>query len=166
MVVPPKRKRALVSSGLTMKIQWKAAFMERYAQNQRNRKRGALGRDPTLLELQRRIRKIQRSERRIKEEPVLTEVLAGDPLHDAGMEALTPSLDEVRVKQEPLETDTVSTLWAGRVVLDIIQKKNQGCQFSDCSLISDFLRIKKTCIKLIKSGQNNPTLITGRECRL
>ena len=128
--------------------------MERYAQNQRNRKRGALGRDPTLLELQRRIRKIQRSERRIKEEPVLTEVLAGDPLHDTGMEALTPSLDEVRVKQEPLETDTVSTLWAGRVVLDIIQTKNQGCQFSDCCLISDFLRIKKTCIKLIKSGQN------------
>ena len=30
----------------------------------------------------------------------------------------------------------------------------QGCQFSDFSLISDFLRIKKTCIKLIKSGQN------------
>ena len=28
------------------------------------------------------------------------------------------------------------------------------CQFSDFSLISDFLRIKKTCIKLIKSGQN------------
>ena len=30
----------------------------------------------------------------------------------------------------------------------------QGCQFSDFSLISDFLRIKKTCIILIKSGQN------------
>ena len=30
----------------------------------------------------------------------------------------------------------------------------QGCQFSDFSLISDFLRMKKTCIKLIKSGQN------------
>ena len=49
----------------------------------------------------------------------------------------------------------------------------QGCQFSDFSLISDFLRMKKTCIKLIKSGQNidkftivskgrldNPSLIT------
>ena len=32
--------------------------------------------------------------------------------------------------------------------------KTQGCQFSDFSLISDFLRIKETCIKLIKYGQN------------
>ena len=30
----------------------------------------------------------------------------------------------------------------------------QGCQFSDFSLISDFLRIKETCIKLIKYGKN------------
>ena len=31
---------------------------------------------------------------------------------------------------------------------------NQGCQFSDFSLISDFLRIKKSGIKLIKYSQN------------
>ena len=30
----------------------------------------------------------------------------------------------------------------------------QGCQFSDLSLISDFLRIKEACIKLIKYSQN------------
>ena len=30
----------------------------------------------------------------------------------------------------------------------------QGCQFSDFSLISDFLRIKKSGIKLIKYSQN------------
>ena len=30
----------------------------------------------------------------------------------------------------------------------------QGCQFSDLSLISDFLRIKKTCIKLIIMWSN------------
>ena len=30
----------------------------------------------------------------------------------------------------------------------------QGCQFSDFSLISDFLRIKKSGIKLIKYGKN------------
>ena len=30
----------------------------------------------------------------------------------------------------------------------------QGCQFSDFSLISDFLRSKGTCTKLIKFGQN------------
>ena len=30
----------------------------------------------------------------------------------------------------------------------------QGCQFSDLSLISDFLRIKETDIKLIKYSQN------------
>ena len=33
-------------------------------------------------------------------------------------------------------------------------KSNQGCQFSDFSLISDFLRIKETCIKLIKYSKN------------
>ena len=31
---------------------------------------------------------------------------------------------------------------------------SQGCQFSDFSLISDFLRIEETCIKLIKYSQN------------
>ena len=31
---------------------------------------------------------------------------------------------------------------------------SQGCQFSDFSLISDFLRIKLTGIKLIKYDQN------------
>ena len=30
----------------------------------------------------------------------------------------------------------------------------QGCKFSDFSLISDFFKNKKTCIKLIKCGQN------------
>ena len=30
----------------------------------------------------------------------------------------------------------------------------QGCQFSDLSLISDFLRIKETGIKLIKYSKN------------
>ena len=34
---------------------------------------------------------------------------------------------------------------------------NQGCQFSDLSLISDFLRSKGTCTKLIKFGQNKDT---------
>ena len=34
----------------------------------------------------------------------------------------------------------------------------QGCQFSDFSLISDFLRIKITSIKLIKCGQNIDTI--------
>ena len=32
--------------------------------------------------------------------------------------------------------------------------RTQGCQFSDFSLISDFLRIKETGVKLIKSSQN------------
>ena len=35
-----------------------------------------------------------------------------------------------------------------------IRPMNQGCQFSDFSLISDFFRIKETGIKLIKYGQN------------
>ena len=42
----------------------------------------------------------------------------------------------------------------GGYVLEPEITYEQGCQFSDFSLISDFLRIKKTCIKLIKSGQN------------
>ena len=32
--------------------------------------------------------------------------------------------------------------------------KHQGCKFSDFSLISDFLRIKESGIKLIKCGKN------------
>ena len=39
-------------------------------------------------------------------------------------------------------------------VIDELPCIYQGCQFSDFSLISDFLRIKETCIKLIKYGQN------------
>ena len=34
----------------------------------------------------------------------------------------------------------------------------QGCQLSDFSLISGFLRIKKSGIKLIKYGQNMDTI--------
>ena len=34
----------------------------------------------------------------------------------------------------------------------------QGCQFSDFSLISDFLRIKESGIKLIKSSENMDTI--------
>ena len=36
----------------------------------------------------------------------------------------------------------------------IVFLMEQGCQFSDFSLISDFLRIKETGIILIKYGQN------------
>ena len=36
----------------------------------------------------------------------------------------------------------------------------QGCQFSDFSLISDFLRLKEIGIKLIKYGQNMDKIST------
>ena len=42
--------------------------------------------------------------------------------------------------------------------------KQQGCQFSDLSLISDFLRIKESGIKLIKYGKNmDKVLIVSKE---
>ena len=43
---------------------------------------------------------------------------------------------------------------------------NQGCQFSDLSLISDFLRIKKTCLKLIKCGQKIDKILIISKDRL
>ena len=42
----------------------------------------------------------------------------------------------------------------------------QGCQFSDFSLISDFLRIKETGIQLIKYGQNIVKVLIVTEDRL
>ena len=40
---------------------------------------------------------------------------------------------------------------------------HQGCQFSDFSLISDFLRINETCIKLIKYGQNMDKILIASQ---
>ena len=42
----------------------------------------------------------------------------------------------------------------------------QGCQFSDFSLISDFLRIKETGIKLIKCGKNMDKILKVFKDRL
>ena len=42
----------------------------------------------------------------------------------------------------------------------------QGCQFSDFSLISDFLRIRETSIKLIEYGQNMDKVLKVTKDRL
>ena len=41
--------------------------------------------------------------------------------------------------------------------------EDQGCQFSDFNLISDFLRLKETSIQVIKYSQNMDILIVSKD---
>ena len=49
------------------------------------------------------------------------------------------------------------------LILNVKDISIQGCQFSDFSLISDFLRIKESGIKLIKCSQNMDISIVSKD---
>ena len=57
---------------------------------------------------------------------------------------------------ETLETDHGNNIVSTALSLIVLSRngKIEGCQFSDFSLISDFLRIKELGIKFLKYSQN------------